>query len=121
MSEIASQQVSVTTTGAAGSATGSASSIPIIGFLLDVFIDYNAAAPATTHVKITDPVFGAIVEKADNATDIKLAPREPQCDEAAALNGLYDLVPINSALTVELSGCDALTDAAVVTLRWLTP
>ncbi len=121
MSEIASQKVSITTTGAAGSATGSTTTIPIIGFLLDVYIDYHASAPATTHVKISDPTFGTIVEKADNATDLKLAPREPLCDAAAADTGLYDLVPINSALTVEVSGCDALTAAVVVTLRWMTP
>ena len=82
MSEIATERISISTTGEAGSATGSATSIPITGFLLDVFIDYDAAA---------------------------------------ALNGLYDLVPLNSALTITVEGADELDPCVTVTLRWLTP
>ena len=121
MSEIASQQVSINTTGEAGSATGSGTTIPIIGFLLDVYLNYDAAAPATTDVTISDPVFGNIVVKSDNNTDCKLAPREPVCDAAAADAGLYDLVPINSALTVSVAQADELDRCVVVTIRWITP
>ena len=121
MSHIESQKLTITTAGAAGSAIGSADTMPIEGFLLDVFIDYDAAAPATTDVTITDPVFGNLVVKSNNNTDCKLSPREPLCDAAAAATGLYDLIPINSTLTVSIAEADALAACAVITLRWLTP
>ena len=121
MSEIASQQVSITTVGSAGSATGSGTTVPIKGFLLDVYLDYHASAPATTDVTISDPVFGNLLVKSDNNADCKLAPREPLCDAAAAATGLYDLIPINSALTVTVAQADALTNCVVATIRWLTP
>lgn len=121
MSEIAIQTINITTTGGAGAATGSGTTVPINGFLLDVYIDYNAAAPATTDVTISDPVFGAIVVKSDNNTDVKLAPREGTVDAVAAATGLYDLIPINSALTVSVAQADAITNCVTVTIRWLTP
>jgi len=92
-----------------------------MGFLLDVFIDYHADAPATTDVTISDPLFGNLVVKSDNATDCKLAPREPTVDAAAALTGLYDLIPIHSSLTISVAQADALTDCVAVTVRWLRP
>ncbi len=121
MSEIAIDTVNITTAGDAGAAIGSGTTIPIMGFLLDVFIDYHASAPATTDVTIADPVFGNLVVKSDNNTDCKLAPREPTVDAAAAVTGLYDLIPLNSALTVSVAQADALTDCVSVTIRWLTP
>lgn len=121
MSEIAIERIAVTTAGAAGAAAGSTNSIPIQGFLLDVFIDYHASAPATTDVTISEPVFGNLLVMANNNADCRLAPREPLCDGAAAAVGLYDLIPINSALTVTVSQADALSECVVVTLRWLTP
>jgi len=121
MSEVAIQTLTITTTGGAGAAVGSASSIPINGFLLDVFLDYNAAAPATTDVTISDSVFGNLVVKSNNATDIWLAPRKQTCDQAAADSGLYDLIPLNSALTISVAEADALAPCVTVTIRWLTP
>jgi hypothetical protein len=121
MSEIASQKVAITTLGNAGAAVGSGTTIPIMGFLLDVYLDYNAAAPATTDVTISDPVFGNDIVKSNNATDIWLAPRKQTCDPAAADTGSFDLIPINGALTISVAQCDALTDALVATIRWMTP
>ena len=63
MSEIAIETVKITTVGGAGAAVGSGATIPINGFLLDVFLNYDAAAPATTDVTISDPAFGNIVVK----------------------------------------------------------
>jgi hypothetical protein len=121
MSEIAIETVKITTAGGAGAATGSGTTIPIIGFLLDMYIDYDAAAPATTDVTISDPVFGNILVKSDNATDVWLAPRKQTCDPAAADTGSYDLIPINSALTIAVAQADAITDCVSVTVRWMTP
>ena len=121
MSEIAIETIKITTVGGAGVAVGSGTTIPIIGFLLDVHIDYDAAAPATTDVTIADPVFGNLVVKSNNNTEVSISPRAPTVDAAAAATGLYDLIPLNSALTVSVAQADALTDCVTVTIRWLNP
>ncbi len=118
---IESQQIKITTTGGAGAATGSSTTIPINGFLLDVYLNYHASAPATTDVTISDPVFGNLVVKSNNATDIWIAPRKQTCDSAAADSGMYDLIPLNAALTIAVAQADALTDCLVATVRWLRP
>lgn len=120
MSEIAIEKVSITTTGSAGAATGSGTTIPINGFLLDVYLDYHASTPGTADVTISDATFGNIVVKSDNATDVWLAPRKQTCDQAAADSGSYDLIPLSGPLTVSIAQADALTAAVVVTIRWIT-
>ena len=121
MPEIAVCKVSITTAGSAGSAVGSGSTIPMNGYLLDVYLDYNAACPATADVTISDPVFGNIVVQSNNATDIWLAPRKDTVDAAAAATGLYDLIPLNGVLTIAVAQADALTDCLVASVRWLIP
>jgi hypothetical protein len=121
MSEIAVERVAITTVGAAANAVGSGTTIPITGFLLDVYLDYDVAAPATTDVTISDPIFGNIVVQSNNATDVWLAPRKQTCDVAAADTGVYDLVPLNGPLTISVAQSDALTDAVVAYVRWMTP
>jgi hypothetical protein len=121
MSEIAIETVKITTAGGAGAAVGSGTTIPINGFLLDVFLDYDAAAPATTDVTISDAVFKTIVTKSNNNTDIWLAPRKDTVDVDAAATGMYDLVSLNGPLTISVSQADAITDCLVATIRWITP
>jgi hypothetical protein len=121
MSEIAVSRIAITTTGSAGSAAGSGTTIPIMGFLLDVYLDYHASCPTTADITISDPVFGNIVVNSNSATDAWLAPRKATCDAAAASTGLYDLYPLNSALTISVAQANALTDCVVVTVRWITP
>jgi hypothetical protein len=120
MSEIAIEKVTITTAGDAGLAYGSETSIPINGFLLDIYLDYNAAAPGTTDVTISDANFLPIVVKSNNATDVWLAPRKQTCDQDAADTGAYDLIPLNGPVTVDVAQCDALTGAVVATIRWIT-
>jgi hypothetical protein len=119
MSEIAIETVSITTTGSAGSATGSGTTIPIMGFLLDVYLNYHASAPATTDVTISDAVFGNVVVNSNSATDAWLAPRKATCDAAAASTGLYDLVPLNGPLTISVAQADALANCLVATIRFM--
>ncbi len=121
MSEIAYQKVAITTTGGAGAATGSGTSIPIQGFLLDVYLDYHASAPATTDVTISQEIFGNILVKSNNATDAWLMPRKQSVDPAGGDTGSYELIPVNGALTISVAQADALTDCLVATIRWLTP
>ena len=121
MSEIAVERVSITTTGSAGSAAGSGTTIPINGFLLDVYLDYHASCPATADVTITDSVFGTVLANSNSNTDAWLAPRKATCDPAAAATGLYDLIPLNGALTISVAQADALTACVVANVRWMTP
>ena len=121
MSHIEMQQLTIATVGEAGSVAGSGTTIPIEGFLLDVYLDYNAACPATADVTITDPIFGVVFTKSNNATDVRVAPREPVVGADGAATGLFDLIPINSALTIDVAEADELAACLVVTLRWLTP
>jgi hypothetical protein len=121
MSEIFIETVKVTTAGGAGAATGSKTTIPVHGFLLDVYLDYHGSCPATADVTISDAVFGNIVVKTNNATDVWIAPRKQTCDVAAANTGSFDLVPVNGQLTVAVAQADALTDCLVATLRFMRP
>ncbi len=121
MSEIAIETISITTTGSAGSAVGSGTTVPINGFLLDVYLNYHASCPATADVTISDAIFGNIVVKSNSATDAWLAPRKATCDAAAADTGSYDLIPINGSLTIAVAQADALTNCLVATVRYVTP
>lgn len=120
MSQIAFQTIVIATVGEAGAAVGSEESIPIHGFLLDVFLDYNAAAPATTDVTISEETFGNIVVKSDNATDAWLAPRMPTVDAAGAATGMFDLVPLDGPVTISVAQADELSPCVTATLRWMT-
>lgn len=121
MSQILSQTVKITTVGADGAAVGSAETHELEGLLLDVHLNYHASCPATADVTISDPTFGNIVVKSNNATDIWLAPRKDTVDAAAAATGLYDLVPVNTKLTIAVAQANALTDCLIATIRWITP
>jgi hypothetical protein len=121
MSEIAYQRIPITTTGGAGAATGSGTTIPITGFLLDVYLDYHASCPNTADVTISDAIFGNLVVKSNNATDVWLSPRKQTCDPAAVDTGLYDLIPLKGELTISVAQADALADCVVAYVRWLTP
>jgi hypothetical protein len=121
MSEIYSQQVTINTVGGAGAATGSGYAIGINGFLLDVYLNYHADCPATADVTISDPTFGNVLVKSNNATDVWLMPRKQTCDPAAADTGSYELIAIDNTLTISVAQADALTACLVATVRWMTP
>lgn len=120
MSEIFSQQVSIDTVGSAGAAAGTGYAIGISGFLLDVYLDYNAACPNTADVTISEPDFGTILLIGNSNTDIWLLPRKQSVDTANADTGMYELIPINETVKIGVAQADALTACLVVTLRWMT-
>jgi hypothetical protein len=117
---IITQTLSISTTGSAGSATGTGTTMPVNGFLLDACLNYHASAPATTDVTISDAVFGTILTKSNNNSDVWITPRVQTQDNAGADTGAYDYYPVNGALTVSIAQADALTDCLVITLRFLT-
>lgn len=122
---MATYRVAVTTTGAAGSATGSAQTIdlPLGSWLIGVRVDYHASAPATTDVTIseTDGLGQTLLTLTDNNTDGVYYPVTEICDdEGTAITGSYNMYAVEGPLTVAVAGCDALTDAVVVTIQTYT-
>lgn len=123
MNTINQAVVTVTTTGSSASATGSGTTdAALYGFLLDVYLDYHASAPATTDVTISyaSPANGNITVYSNSATDVLLMPRKNAVDVAgAAITGVYDLYPLNGRVTVSVAGSDALTGCVVARIRYL--
>ncbi len=118
MSRIFTQTVAVATTGGAGVATGSAVSEACAGFLLDVYLDYHASAPATTDVTIshTDPTLGTIASSTDNNTDTRLVPR----DAITGGTDAFDRIPLTGTITVSVAQSDQLDPAVTATIRYLS-
>jgi len=116
------QRIPVTTTGSAGSATGSAEGDIIFRSKLHaVYLDYHGSAPATTDVtvKLTNPVAATLLTVTDNATDGWYLPRKQVCSEAAAAltydgsNAIAEAMPVAGKITVDVAGADELTDCVV--------
>ena len=113
-------QLTVTTTGEAGSATGSVTSPIITGYIYDIYVDYHADAPNTTDVTIAygTPAGGNILAKANSATDTLYVPRKATCDNAASALTWYEQFYIDGTFTIAVAECDALAAALVVTVRY---
>ena len=113
-------QLAITTTGSAGSATGSATSPIITGYIYDIYVDYHASAPNTTDVTIAygTPAGGNILAKANSKTDTLYVPRKAACDNAATALTWYEPFYIDGTFTVAVAECDALTAAVTVTVRY---
>lgn len=120
--EIESKQVYVSTTGSAGSATGTGTAKDMYGFLLDIHLDYSDSAPNTTDVTIYYLTRGGdILVVSNSKTDALIAPRQKPVDNAnAAIVGANAMYPLDGQdIGVIVGGCDALTNAVIVTLRYL--
>lgn len=123
MPSIQTVALAVTTTGTAGSATGSATSETLFGELLDVYLDFHASAPGTTDTTIAYATRGGnILVVTDSATDVLIAPRQKVVDNAnSAITNSHDRFFLNGPITVSLAQADALTNALVAYLRVLRP
>lgn len=108
---------SVTTTGNAGSATGTATIPNCYGYVHYVKIDYHASAPATTTVVITENGGATrdIVNLSAGNTDKALYPvvqSTANTGTGGAITGVYQKLFISgTALTVTVALSDALTGA----------
>lgn len=116
-------KIKVTTTGSAGSATGTGTSRqPVRGLLTGVNIDYHASAPASTDVTIAEStgMSRTLLTRSNSATDGAFYPTAQQHDTSAATVTSYTPFDIKGDyVTVTVAQCDALTDAVVVTLHTL--
>ena len=69
MAHIATEVVKVTTTGSAGSATGTGYSGSLNGYLVDIYLDFNASAPASTDTTVSyNEIGGNIVVVTNSAS-----------------------------------------------------
>lgn len=116
------EQVTVTTTGSAGSASGNTDSGHIVGEVLGLAINYHASTPATADITIKTKTSSVnLYAKEDTATDVFAVPVLFGVDAAnAALTN--DVTPqhycIADKVNVALAQGDALTGAVVVTIFW---
>lgn len=111
----------ITTTGSAGSATGSATiQVPAWGYLEWVYIDYHADAAATTDVTIahaSTPPGGNILVRSNSKTDGLFYVRgSASSSAAAAITDSNVRVPVGGSITVSVAECDAVTGAVTVYL-----
>jgi len=122
---IRTEQVKVTTTGSAGSATGAANTArAIVGKILKVRLNYHANAPATTDVTITERVgstdWETIHTETDSKTDVTRYPRRAVEDNAETTvtydgtNEIYEPFVVSDHMRVAVAQADALTDCVVV-------
>lgn len=116
-------QVQVTTTGSNGSATGSATTETLFGFILDIYFDFDGSAPSSTDTTVAYAGRGGNILVLTNVnTDGLYAPRLNVCDNAgAAVSGLYEPYVLNGALTVSVAQSNALAPAVTAYIRIYRP
>jgi hypothetical protein len=119
--EFCTEVVAVTTTGVAGSATGSGTSAAMNGLLWDVYLDYHASCPVTADVTIAYADRGGnILVVSNNATDGLYHPRAKPVDNAnAAITNAHDKFALHGALTVSVAQADALTACVTAYITYL--
>lgn len=119
--ELTTYVTTVTTTGGSGSATGSATTVMMPGYLEDVYVDYGAGAPSTTDVTLAYAGRGGnILAVANYATDILITPRLKPVDNAtASITNAYDRFPLWDKVAVTVA--DAATPSVTIYLRVFRP
>lgn len=112
----------ITTTGSAGSATGSGTISGLRGVLARLIVNWHASAPAgTTDITIIETWDGGsrtLYAKTNAVTDVDLVPQVAASDNAgAAITGAYGFITlVGGTITVSVAQTDALTDCVIVTL-----
>lgn len=110
--------VSVTTTGSAGSATGTGTLVTPSGWIEWLRYDFHASAPATTDVTLSyadTPPGGTIHATTDTATDVTVFPRATCVNSAnSAITNSYTRWPAGEPITVSVAQSDALTACVTV-------
>lgn len=112
--------IKVTTTGTAGSATGTGRSAGVVrGYVVGVALNFHGSAPATTDTTLrtkgnTAPSRNLLVVS-NSVTDAFIAPADKPVDNAnVAITNSHRAPAVDDYLEVALAQCDALTDAVVV-------
>lgn len=117
---VMAETVYVTTTGDAGSASGSATTLRNHGQILGLAINYHGDAPATSDLTVSMEDSGVpIYAKSDSATDAFVVPGLfglSAADAALTSNVTPEYFVAGQRIKVALAQCDALTNAVAVTV-----
>lgn len=117
---IEKHELKVSTTGSAGSATGSAVLSVPLSELLAVYVDYHASAPATTDLTLSSPGNPAavtILTLTNVNTDGWYYPKVQKHDNTgSAITGDYANPIIHGNILLDIAQGDALTDIVVLTV-----
>lgn len=111
--------IQVDTTGSAGSATGTATSRRVRGYIESIKVDFNASAPATTDTTISlgEPLTQTVTTLTNSNTDVTLYPSYELTDTTGGGRSQFDKFYCDwQTITVSVAQSDALTGAVVVTL-----
>lgn len=115
--------IKVTTTGTAGTATGTGySNGAIVGRVLAIRLNYHASAPATADVTITEnnAVPQTLHVETNSKTDVVRYPRRAVDDNAETAvtydgtNEIYEPYVVTDQIKVAVAQADALTDCVLV-------
>lgn len=117
---IEKHELKVSTTGVAGSASGSSILAVPLSELVGVYVDFHGSAPATTDLTLKSPGNPAsvtLMTLTNTNTDAWKYPKVQKHDNiGAAIVGDYADPIIHGNLQADLAQCDALTDAVVLTV-----
>lgn len=110
-------RIPVTTTGSAGSATGSTTTAAYSGIITAVKLDYSGSAPATTDVTLSEVGGGGrtLLTVTNNNTSAAYYPTvEAQDTSGVGVSGVrWPIALGGTALKVDVAGSDPLTNAVV--------
>lgn len=115
--------VTVTATGSAGAASGTGRTpVPVNGRIVSVYLDYSAAAPATTDVTISESSSSPalpVLAVANNATDSWYHPVHQADNSLTGADLTNAAVPVFAADHLLVSVAQANNnDTVTVTVVW---
>lgn len=113
-------QLKVTTVGGGGVAVGSARKGISPGRLVGIQVVYNAGAPGTTDItfkQVAGGVESTLLTISGDNTDIPLQAftNKPINADGAQVGNAHVPPKVSGELLLEVTACDALTDAVAVT------
>lgn len=114
-------QITTTTAGGLGEATGSGDSIaPIRGHIFAIYMDFAAGLPAATDVTLTgtSPDL-TVLALTNNMTDTWYYPTVTQTGNTGSSTSTYDRMPMNSKLHIALAQTYPVTGANTLTVTVL--
>jgi len=117
---ITTEKITVTTTGADDSASGTGySARALVGEVMALRVDWSGDAPAGSDIDVVcesddDHPEITLYDKDDSKTDAWVYPTIEETDTAGTGRSTYRPIPISGRLKVSVADCDALATAVTV-------